>query len=145
MARFNLADLLLASGRPAEAADCYREALALRPDNHQARINLALSLDAAGQDRAAVNELRDLLRQVPDSVETRLRLAWLVATSEDARVRDPREAARLAAEAVQLTGARVPEVLEAQAQVLAAVGSSEEARAALEQAERMRATHRAPS
>jgi tetratricopeptide (TPR) repeat protein len=129
MTHFNLADLLLDSGRAAEALDVYRTALDLQPDNMQARLNAAICLQLAGRPQEAAAAFRETLRLAPDSVETRLRLAMLLATADDPGVRDPAEAARLAAEASGLTNNRVPEVLEAVAQVYAVIGSRDLARA----------------
>jgi tetratricopeptide (TPR) repeat protein len=128
MTHFNLADLLLGTGRPAEALDTYRTALGLQPDNMQARLNSAICLQLLDRPADAAVVYRGILEQVPNSVETRLRLALLLATATDAGVRDPAEAARLAAEASRLTNNNVPEVLEAQAQVYAAIGSTGPAR-----------------
>ncbi len=134
MAHFNLADLLLAAGRSEEAAERYRAALELAPDNLQGRVNRALALQTTGDHDAAAAELREVLRRSPGSVETRLRLAWLLAVSPEPGVTDPTEAMRLAAEAAQLTRHRVPEVLEEQAKVLAAVGRTGDARQVLARA-----------
>jgi tetratricopeptide (TPR) repeat protein len=128
MTHFNLADLLLGSGRATEALGVYRTALDLEPDNMQARLNAAICLQLVGKPREAAAAYREILELVPASVETRLRLALLLATAEDSAVLDAAEAARLAAEASGLTNNRVPEVLEVEAQVYAAIGSTNLAR-----------------
>jgi Tfp pilus assembly protein PilF len=50
-----LGDILLASQRYEEAADCYRRALRLQPDLRQAHVNLGAALVPLGHPEAAVN------------------------------------------------------------------------------------------
>lgn len=54
-ALFNLGVLLGARGETAEAVTAYRQALALRPDFHQAAINLGITLERLGQHQAALD------------------------------------------------------------------------------------------
>ncbi|MBU8536429.1 O-linked N-acetylglucosamine transferase, SPINDLY family protein [Falsiroseomonas tokyonensis] len=62
---FNLGVELVQTGDPAHAVTCYRNALALKPDFHEAAINLGLALESAGQVEAALATWQQALQPEP--------------------------------------------------------------------------------
>lgn len=62
---FNLGVELAQSGDPLQAAICYRNALALKADFHEAAVNLGLALEAAGQIEAALAAWAQALQPQP--------------------------------------------------------------------------------
>ena len=102
----NLALALLQAGRAREALRPLRRAVELRTEYAEARYNLAHALSATGQPDAAVEEFRAALRLEPDWPAALRDLALLLATHADAGVRDPADAVRLAARAVDLARER---------------------------------------
>ena len=81
----------------------------------------------AGREAAAAAAFRQALRLGGREVVYLNDLAWLLATSEDAALRDPEGALALALEAAEATGRRNPEVLDTLAAAYAAAGRFEEA------------------
>ena len=75
IAWFNLGTLLGAAGEPLQAQQAYREALALKPDFHQARLNLGHQLEQDRRVDEAMAEWRRVL-EAPDGAppEPALRL-----------------------------------------------------------------------
>jgi tetratricopeptide (TPR) repeat protein len=71
LAATQLANLLIESGKPAEAAELYRSLLARQPDNLEAMNNLALALSRAGNAEEATQLYAQLLER-PDLDETTL-------------------------------------------------------------------------
>lgn len=61
-----------------QEADCYREALRLRPDYPQAHNNLAVVLKARGEEAAAAEHYREALRLRPDYPEAHYNHAVLL-------------------------------------------------------------------
>ena len=59
----------MALGRSAEAVVCFRQALALQFDYHDASNNLGLALSAQGQYEEAVANYQQLLRRKPDDAD----------------------------------------------------------------------------
>ena len=102
----NLALALLQAGRSSEAVQPLRRAVELRPEYAEAHYNLAHALSATGQPDAAVQAFRAALRLDPDWPAALRDLALLLATHADAGVRDPADAVRLAARAVDLARER---------------------------------------
>ena len=111
----NLGNLLVRQQDWRGALTQYRQAVQLEPYNTRASQNMAVVLLNLGQPRAAVAALRESLRLNPHSNDVRLHLAWVLATCEDATVRDGAEALRLATEARRQVGddCRVLEVVAA--------------------------------
>ena len=67
---FNLGALLSGAGDRATALVAYRQALALKPDLHQATVNLGLTLEAEGRAEEALALWRDAVQ--PDAARTAL-------------------------------------------------------------------------
>ena len=102
----NLALALFQAGRAREALRPLRQAIELRPEYAEAHYNLAHALSSTAQPRAAVAAFREALRIDPDWPAALRDLARLLATHADAAVRDPADAVRLAARAVDLARER---------------------------------------
>jgi tetratricopeptide (TPR) repeat protein len=148
-------------GRLEEATNCFVRALRLKPDFTNAQSNLsnalarlqgppdspahpavsARSLYAQarvlyqeGRTREALQQLLQAIRLQPDWAEAQNDAAWLLATANDATVRNGREAVRLAESANELTGRNQPNVLGTLAAAYAEAGRFNEACATAERA-----------
>jgi tetratricopeptide (TPR) repeat protein len=106
-ARENLGLLLLSQGKPGEAVSCFQESARLQP-NAKAHYELALALDASGHSEQAIAEYREAVRLSPTSALYMNDLAWALATNPDEKVRDIKEAVRLAEDACRLSGGGEP-------------------------------------
>jgi tetratricopeptide (TPR) repeat protein len=69
-------------------------------DAAQARFQRARALARQGDAEQAVLQLNEALKAAPDYIEAQSELAWIRATSEDPKLRDPRQAVELAEKAV---------------------------------------------
>jgi predicted O-linked N-acetylglucosamine transferase (SPINDLY family) len=77
-AYFNLGNSLRTQGRRAEAGDCYRQALRLRPDFAEAHLNLGTMLFNHGRLEEAAEHFRHALAHRPDFLEARYNLGNLL-------------------------------------------------------------------
>lgn len=120
--RANLAAALANADRLPEAIEEFRAALQRKPQLAEARFGLATAEAQAGQVRQAVAELDALLRERPDWTAVEATLAWLLATAEDAGVRNGVRAVQVAEDAARRTDRRDPDVLNSLAAGYAEVG-----------------------
>jgi Flp pilus assembly protein TadD len=81
----------------------FQNALRLQPDNARAELGLAMILEGDGHDSDAMVHYRKLIGLETNSAVALNNLAWLLATDPDARLRNGREAVRLAEQACKLT------------------------------------------
>jgi tetratricopeptide (TPR) repeat protein len=125
-ARENLGLLLLTQGKPNEAVACLQEGVRLHPDA-RTHYELALALDASGQGEKAIAEYREAVRLSPTSALFLNDLAWALATNPDEKVRDNKEAVRLAEDACRLSGGREPRFFGTLDTAYAGAGRFEEA------------------
>ena len=132
--RCNWAAALAKSGHTAEAIEQFRIALQLKPQLAEAHFGLASAYAQAGRARDAVAELDALLRARPDSPAVEMALAWLLATADDARIRDGGRALQLAEDADRRTEHDDPDALNALAAAYAETGRFSEAAATAERA-----------
>jgi arylsulfatase A-like enzyme/Flp pilus assembly protein TadD len=130
----SLGSILGAQGRVAEAIAHFRAALVADPKNAEAHNNLGLALRMTGRSEEAVPHFKAALAVRSDWREPMNELAWVLATHPDARVRDGREAVRLAERAAELGARREPVVLDTQAAAYAEAGDFGRATAAAEAA-----------
>jgi tetratricopeptide (TPR) repeat protein/mono/diheme cytochrome c family protein len=98
-----LAELLRARGDLAGAVASYRRSVAHGPDDVEARMALGSALAQSGDGVGALESFRAVAERAPDSPQPLLAMAELLAAYPDASVRQPAEAIRLAARAVELT------------------------------------------
>jgi tetratricopeptide (TPR) repeat protein len=119
-----------------EAVSEFERAIEADGNLAQAYSNLGNTLYLQGKTRDALAQWRKALRVNGKELAALTGTAWVLATSSDASLRDGAEAARLAAEAVALSGGRDGAVFDAQAAAYAETGRFAEA---LETARRARA------
>lgn len=111
-----------------DAETLWRDTIAKNPAAWGAHANLAFTLATEGKSlEESVSAYRIALRLKPDWPPTLNGLAWLLATSRDPRLRDGREAVRLAERACQLTGYREATILDTLAAAYAEAGHPEDA------------------
>jgi tetratricopeptide (TPR) repeat protein len=98
-----LGGVLLSAGDIQEAIEHLQSALRLNPNDPETHLNLARSLVREGKIGDAVGHYQDALHHAPDCVPCLEGLAWLLSVHWEASVRQPANAVRLAARAVELT------------------------------------------
>jgi tetratricopeptide (TPR) repeat protein len=123
----NLGAVLMHTGRVDEAIPHLMKAVELCPNHGKAHLNLGAALLQRGQTAAAIEHLRRSaeLKQCPPRMLGQL--AWLLATSNDDRLRNSDEALRFAAEACRQTERKIPELLDVEAAAMAAAGRFDDA------------------
>ena len=80
-------------------------------DNYEGHNSLAKAYFQLGRVDLAIKHLREVARLKPDFVEAISSLAWMLATIEDKRFRDPKAAIRYATRACELTDYKQLETL----------------------------------
>ena len=100
---YNMGLLLQVQKKWQEAADQYEFVVRRDPEYYSAHFNLAEVLQHLGRTREAVFHLREAVRLEPDSTPALNNLAWVLASSDDAEIRNGAEAVRLAERACELT------------------------------------------
>jgi tetratricopeptide (TPR) repeat protein len=133
-AEYNMARALVSLGRGPEALPHYERSLAIKPDDAETHASIASLLASSHQVEAAVQHYRRALELDPDLPPALVDLAWVFATSENAAIRAPQEAVRLAERAVSLPNGRNATSLDTLAVALAASGNLDRAIAIEEQA-----------
>jgi Flp pilus assembly protein TadD len=126
-----LGGVLKDRGRLAEAADYYRQALAVQPDYVSARINLGAVLAGQNHHADAIDQFRAALQLDPDNAGAHYNLAFALAVTGrlDDAIRSYREALRCRPEFAQAHNNV--------GQLLAATGHLDEALVHLRQAARL--------
>jgi arylsulfatase A-like enzyme/Tfp pilus assembly protein PilF len=118
----NLASVLSRQGNLEEAIRQWQEALRLKPDYFKAHYNLAGAFYKKGELQLAVKHWNEAVRTQPDAAEVLNNLAWVLATNDNERLRDPQRAARLARRACELTEFKHAGYLDTLAAAYAATG-----------------------
>lgn len=127
LAHLNLATLLIEMGRHDEGMRQYAETAQLAPDDPRAPYLMGKERAKRNQGAEAIAHLREALRRNGSDVRALVLLARILASDENATIRDGREAVRLAERANQLSGGEQPVVLDALAMAYAEAGRFEEA------------------
>jgi protein O-mannosyl-transferase len=122
-----LGDLAARAQQHEKAIQHYREAVRLRPMHADLRKTLGDLLLSQGRASEAVAEYRAALEARPGWVAVAGRLAWLLATCEEAQLRNGPEAVRLAEQTCRQTGNRHPVALDTLAAAYAEAGRFSEA------------------
>jgi len=133
-------DLGLASARQRkfdEAIAHWEKSLEIQPDNNAARNYLGTALASIGRDREAVTQWEQTLAYDPENGDAANNSAWLLATSQDAEVRDPAKTVELARRATNLPGENNPIVYRTLAAALAENGQFDDAIGAAEHAQEL--------
>ena len=133
----NLGFALLTRGRVDEARDKLESALRIDPTNPDTNYHLALVYEVTGNSSRAVTHYRLSLKMRPNFAPAANNLAWILVISEDRRIRNPREALKLARRAASLTRYREPEVLDTLAAAFFATGQPRRAVETAAKAERL--------
>jgi tetratricopeptide (TPR) repeat protein len=104
LARYSLGHALLEKGELDGAIQLCRSALLLRPLDADCHTTLAIALEERGDPAEAIQHYQKALDLAPRSIPTLTNLAWLLATSQDASIRDGAKALELAGQADRLVG-----------------------------------------
>src|SRR5215469_14866559 len=104
LARYSLGHALLEKGELDGAIQVCRSALLLRDSDADCHTTLAIALEEKGNPAEAIQHYQKALELSPQSIPTLTNLAWLLATSQDASVRNGPKAVDLARQADRLTG-----------------------------------------
>jgi Flp pilus assembly protein TadD len=104
LARYSLGHALLEKGELDGAIQVCRSALLLRPSDTDCLTTLAIALEEKGNPTEAIQHYQKALELAPKSISTLTNLAWLLATSQDASLRNGAKAIELATQADRLVG-----------------------------------------
>jgi tetratricopeptide (TPR) repeat protein len=143
----NFGATLLRLGRFDEAVEQYRQAIKLDPEGADMQRGLADALTAAGHPAEAIKQYREAVRLAPGDVDSQRNLAWLLATADDASLRNGGEAVEIGQRLNRLTGGKRSDVLGTLAAAYAEAGRFPEAiataKTALKLAQEGRLSHSA--
>lgn len=131
--RFQQSLILLSLNRTSEAQDAFRMAIRLEPSAEKVS-DIAWTMHLKGQDGLSVWALRKALATKPGDDKTEIRLAWILSTSQTAKLRNGSEAIRLATQVLQTLPVRSPELLDVLAVAQAEAGHYSAAQATLQEA-----------
>lgn len=118
----NLGNVLLVQGNAHETIRYYNELLREKKDWPDVYQGLGAAYSQTGQFDLAVTHYKESLRLNPGSIETLNNLAWILATCEDEKIRNPEEAVQYAEQACGLTHFERPRLLDTLATAYAADG-----------------------
>jgi tetratricopeptide (TPR) repeat protein len=104
LARYGLCHALLEKGELDSAVQACRSALSLRPLDADCHTTLAIALEEKGNPAEAIQHYQNALELAPSSIPTLTNLAWLLATSQDASLRNGPRAVELSKQADRLVG-----------------------------------------
>lgn len=111
IAHNNYGSLLSQEGRLDEAIVHFRESVRINPKHAKAQYNLGLALVQTRKYEEAAGHLRKSLQLDPNCPYTLINLAYVLATSENPKLRNGSEALQLAKKACELTDYSNPEML----------------------------------
>ncbi len=134
IAHSGLAGIRFREGKTQEAIAEYNAALALEPRFDDARYDLATVYLQTGHPALALGEYKKILAIEPDYARAVNNLAWIMATSQDAKIRDGAQAVTLAQQADQLADEKNPNIASTLAAALAEAGRFPDAIAAARRA-----------
>jgi len=117
-----------------EAVIHFTTALQIKPEFLDARSNLGRVLALQDKATEAVKHFYEVLRSTPCSPRVLSSLAWILATTDDVKIRNPKNAVRFAAKACELTDYKHPIILDTLAVAYAADGKFPEAVSTAEKA-----------
>jgi tetratricopeptide (TPR) repeat protein len=121
-AQSNLAKALARQGRLQEAIELWEQLVQINPAESVLHSNLGTAYRRLGQFDKAIMHWNQVLRLAPNHVTVLNKLAWLLATCQDARYRDPDRAVKLAQRGCELTAYRQPKLLDTLAAAYARAG-----------------------
>ena len=121
---------LFRQGRLDAAEQTLRRALELQADHGGAHYQLGCLLASRGQFREALDHWRLAAGANPSDAQTLVTLAWVLATADDASLRNGRKAVELAQKADELAKGADPSILDTLAAAFAEDGRFDDAAAA---------------
>jgi tetratricopeptide (TPR) repeat protein len=124
---FSYGTALAQLGKESEATAAFDKAIKADVTRRKARMKVGTFWATTGRYRRAVEVFRDGLKKQPSTPNIKNALAWILATCPDPKVRDGKEASRLAEEANARAGGRDPRVLDTLAAAYAEAGRFDEA------------------
>ncbi len=133
-AHFTLGLCLLQAGHAGEAIEELERALDMNPSFPSGEEALAQAYGAERNDGEALRHYRKALEEDPGSVNALIGAARILASAEDAKLRDGAEAVKLAAHANDLTGGKDATVLDALGAAYAEAGDFSRASTAAQHA-----------
>jgi len=136
-AHYGLALALAHQRKFDEAIAHWEKSLEIQPDNNAARNYLGTAYASIGRDREAVAQWEQTLAYDPENGDAANNSAWLLATSQNAELRDPAKAVELAKRAANLPGGSNPIVYRTLAAALAENGQFNDAIRAAERAQEL--------
>ena len=122
-----LGQTYMKTGQVPSAVKWFRKALQQETDNLEIQLNLGIALQLQGDSREAIQLYEEILATAPQANEAANNLAWLYATHNDASVRNPTRALRLARDLCERTNNVIPPYLGTLAAALAQNGDFDEA------------------
>ena len=122
LSRYRLGQALLEKGELDSAIEICRTALMIRPADADCHTTLAIALEEKGEPAEAIQHYEKALEVAPRSIPALTNFAWLLATSQNASVRNGRKAVELSGQADQLVGGTNTLVLRALAAAYAEKG-----------------------
>ena len=102
LASYGLGHALLQKGELESAIQVCRSALLIRPLDADCHTTLAIALEEKGNPAEAIQHYDKALELAPKSIPTLTNLAWLLATTQDASLRNGVKAVKLAKQADRL-------------------------------------------
>jgi tetratricopeptide (TPR) repeat protein len=123
----NLGIALQSQGKYDEAAAHLKRVVELAPNSASAHYNLGTMYYEQGKHNLAINHWTEALKLKPDFISLLNNLGWILATTEDTKLRNPTEAVKYAQRACEMTGYNRPDFLDTLATAYAASGNFPEA------------------
>jgi len=141
LASYGLGHAMLEKGELDNAIQACRSALLIRPLDADCHTTLAIALEEKGNPAEAIQHYNKALELAPKSIPTLTNLAWLLATSQDASLRNGLKAVELAKQADGLVGGTNALVLRTLAAAYAENGEFEKAIRTARSAVQLARTH----
>ncbi|HEX4715529.1 MAG TPA: tetratricopeptide repeat protein, partial [Ktedonobacteraceae bacterium] len=107
-AHYNLGNALAHQGKLPEAIQHYERALQFKPNYAEACYNMGVALENQGKVSEAIQQFERAIQLRPDYVEALNNLSYVLATSQDALLRNSVRAIALSEQANHLTGGENP-------------------------------------
>ena len=133
-AYYNRGNVLYTRGRNDEAIADFERALQIQPNDANAHTALGNALLRKGALKEAIAHYNQAIALAPEDPHSRSNLAWVLATSNDASIRDGAKAVELAQQAVSISGGRELLFFRALAAAYAETGRFSEAIGVIRQA-----------
>jgi Tfp pilus assembly protein PilF len=122
-----LGNALAEKGDLKAAKDQFQDAIQKNPKDAEARVGVAFALAQSKDEAGAITQLKAALELEPDSPGAENNLAWIYATSENPKLRNPAEALILARRAVATSPSVNPAFLDTLAEAQLLSGETTEA------------------